>query len=174
MPASRRSRTPSCSTQIVKLLGEVSSVAEGDLTVEAEVSADALGSVADSFNYMIVELRQVIGRVNTATQQVSNSTDDILSTTDTLSRSAEQQAARIADTSTAIEEMAVSIQQVSENAAISAQVARQARTSADAGTQAVVATVDGHGAHPQPGAGDGQEDQAPRRGVAGDRRRRSS
>ena len=129
--------------QIVQLLDEVGSVAEGDLTTEAEVHEGALGAVADSFNYMITELRDIIGRVNNATQQVSSSTDEILTTTDNLSRSAEQQASRIADTSTAIEEMAVSIQQVSENAAISAQVAREARTSAEAGAQAVVATVAG-------------------------------
>jgi methyl-accepting chemotaxis protein len=131
--------------QIVRLLDEVSSVAEGDLTVEAEVSADALGAVADSFNYMIAELRQIVGRVNAATQQVGSSTDEILATTDVLNRSAQQQAARIADTSTAVEEMAVSIQQVSENAAISAQVARAARAAADDGTQAVNATAAGMG-----------------------------
>ena len=131
--------------QIVRLLDEVSSVAEGDLTVEAEVSADALGAVADSFNYMIAELRQIVGRVNAATQQVGRSTDEILATTDVLNRSAQQQAARIADTSTAVEEMAVSIQQVSENAAISAQVAREARTTAAAGADAVAATVAGMG-----------------------------
>ena len=129
--------------QIVQLLDEVGSIAEGDLTVEAEVTDGALGAVADSFNYMITELRGIIGRVNSATQQVGASTDEILATTDNLSRSAEQQAARIADTSTAIEEMAVSIQQVSENAAISAQVAREARSSAEVGAQAVVATVAG-------------------------------
>ncbi len=129
--------------QIVQLLDEVGSVAEGDLTTEAEVHEGALGAVADSFNYMITELRGIIGRVNSATQQVGASTDEILTTTDNLSRSAEQQAARIADTSTAIEEMAVSIQQVSENAAISAQVAREARSSAEIGAQAVVATVAG-------------------------------
>ena len=129
--------------QIVKLLDEVSSVAEGDLTVQAEVSADALGAVADSFNYMITELREVIGRVNGATQQVGASTDEILATTDILSRSAEQQAARIADTSTAVEEMAVSIQQVSENAAISAQVAREARATVEVGSKAVSATITG-------------------------------
>ena len=131
--------------QIVRLLDEVSSVAEGDLTVEAEVSADALGAVADSFNYMIAELRQIVGRVNAATQQVGSSTDEILATTDVLNRSAQQQAARIADTSTAVEEMAVSIQQVSENAAISTRVAREARSTAAAGADAVAATVAGMG-----------------------------
>ena len=132
-------------TQIVKLLEEISSVAEGDLTVEAEVSADALGAVADSFNYMIVELRQIVGRVNTATQQVGRSTDEILATTDVLNGSAEQQASRIADTSVAVEEMAVSIGQVAENAALSAQVAREARDAASAGAVAVTATVEGMG-----------------------------
>jgi twitching motility protein PilJ len=129
--------------QIVQLLDEVSSVAEGNLTVQAEVHDGALGAVADSFNYMITELRQVIGRVNNATQQVGASSDEILATADVLSRSAEQQAARIADTSTAVEEMAVSIQQVSENAALSARVAREARASAEAGTHAVAATIAG-------------------------------
>ena len=138
-------QSASLQRQIVKLLDEVSSVAAGDLTAQAEVSADALGAVADSFNYMIAELRQIIGRVNAATQQVGASTDEILTTTDVLSQSAEQQAARIADTSTAVEEMAVSIQQVSENAAISAQVAREARASAEAGAQAVAATAAGMG-----------------------------
>jgi len=132
-------------TQIVKLLEEISSVAEGDLTVEAEVSADALGAVADSFNYMIVELRQIVGRVNAATQQVGQSTDEILATTDVLNNSAEQQASRIADTSVAVEEMAVSIGQVAENAALSAQVAREARDAASAGAEAVTATVEGMG-----------------------------
>ncbi|MGN6563981.1 MAG: methyl-accepting chemotaxis protein [Thermomicrobiales bacterium] len=129
--------------QIVQLLDEVSTVAEGDLTVEADVTADALGAVADSFNYMIGELRQIIGRVNQATHQVAASTDQILATTDNLHRSAEQQAARIADTSGAVEAMAESIQQVAENATISAQVARDARTAADAGAQAVSSTVAG-------------------------------
>jgi len=130
-------------TQIVKLLEEVSSVAEGDLTVEAEVSADALGAVADSFNYMIVELRQIVGRVNAATQQVGDSTDEILATTGDLNNAAQQQASRIADTSVAVEEMTVSIQQVSENAAQSARVARAARRTAAAGAEAVSATIAG-------------------------------
>ena len=143
--AAREAEGAGLQRQIVRLLDEVSAAAEGDLTVQAEVSADALGAVADSFNYMIGELRQIVGRVNAATQQVGDSTDEILATTDVLSRSAQQQAARIADTSTAVEEMAVSIQQVSENAALSARVAREARATAAAGADAVAATVAGMG-----------------------------
>ena len=141
--AAREAEGAGLQRQIVRLLDEVSAAAEGDLTVQAEVSADALGAVADSFNYMIGELRQIVGRVNAATQQVGDSTDEILATTDVLSRSAQQQAARIADTSTAVEEMAVSIQQVSENAALSARVAREAREAAGEGAQAVAANAAG-------------------------------
>ena len=42
---------------IMKLLDEVGGVAEGDLTTEAEVTADMTGAIADSFNYMIDQLR---------------------------------------------------------------------------------------------------------------------
>ena len=136
-------RNAALQTRIVKLLGEIGSVAEGDLTARAEISADALGPVADSFNFMIVELRQIVGRVNAATRQVSTSTEQILTTTDTLSHSAGQQASRIADTSAAIEEMAVSIQRVAENATRSSEVARGAREAAEVGTRAVTATVAG-------------------------------
>ena len=131
--------------QIVQLLDEVSAVAEGDLTVEAEVSADSLGAVADSFNYMTAELRQIIGRVNEATHQVGVSTNTILGTAGALAAAAGQQAARIAETGGAVEEMAGSIEQVSRNATTSAEVARQARESAMAGSQAVAATVAGMG-----------------------------
>jgi methyl-accepting chemotaxis protein len=129
--------------QITKLLMEVSEVAEGDLTVEAEVTADALGSVADSFNYMIEQLRKIISNVNETTIAVSASSSQILTTSSVLARSSVEQAQQIAETSTAIEEMATSIRQVSENAHLSATVAADARTNAQAGSRAVAATIEG-------------------------------
>jgi methyl-accepting chemotaxis protein len=129
--------------QITKLLMEVSEVAEGDLTVEAEVTADALGSVADSFNYMIAELRKIISNVNETTIAVSSSSSEIVATSSLLARSSEAQAAQIAETSSAIEDMAISIQHVSRNATASADVAREARDNAQAGSRAVRATIEG-------------------------------
>src|SRR5207248_483095 len=75
--------------QITKLLDEVSNVAEGDLTVQAEVTADVLGSVADAFNYMIVELRSIIENVNRTTVEVASSTTQILETSGELARQSE-------------------------------------------------------------------------------------
>ncbi|MBA3712711.1 MAG: HAMP domain-containing protein [Pyrinomonadaceae bacterium] len=119
------------------LLGEISDVANGDLTVEAEVRADATGAIADSFNFMIVQLREIINNVKETTQQVSTSATEIQTTTETLASGSEEQSEQITETSSAIEEMAVSIQQVSENAVLSATVADQARTNAKQGATAV-------------------------------------
>jgi len=128
---------------IQKLLEEVSDVAEGDLTVEAEVTTDATGAIADSFNVMIAQLRTVISQVQDATLQVSSSANQIQTTAEHLSQGSETQASQIIDTSAAIDEMAVSIQQVSENAVVSATVAEQAITNARQGAQAVQDTIDG-------------------------------
>jgi methyl-accepting chemotaxis protein len=129
--------------QITKLLTEVSEVADGDLTVEAEVTTGALGSVADAFNYMIAELRNIIANVNETTIAVNSSSQEILRTSSLLASSTEAQAAQIADTSMSVEEMAVSIRQVSENASQSAAVAREARANAQGGARAVRATIEG-------------------------------
>ena len=128
---------------IMKLLDEISGVAEGDLTVEAEVTADMTGAVADSFNFMIAELRGLIGQVQGTTRKVSSSLGELRSFTATLASGSESQAAQVVEASAAIEEMATSINQVSENASSSAAVAEQARQNAEQGALAVSRTIDG-------------------------------
>jgi methyl-accepting chemotaxis protein len=126
-----------------KLLEEVSGVADGDLTVEAEVTADMTGAIADSFNYMITQLRDIISDVQSATLRVSSSANEIRSSAEDLSEGSEVQAGRLAETSAAVEEMAVSIQQVSQSAATSAEVGNQALTNAQQGVIAVQNTIEG-------------------------------
>lgn len=130
-------------SQIITLLDEVSAVAEGDLTVEAEVTADALGSVADSFNYMISELRGIVANVNQTTAEVTQASGDIARTSSTLAELTERQSQQIAEAAVAIEEMAISIGQVSENAALGASVAADARRNAQRGAESVRATIEG-------------------------------
>ncbi len=128
---------------VMKLLDEVGGVADGDLTVEAEVTSDITGAIADSFNMMIVQLREIIQDVQDATLEVSSSANEIRATTEHLSQGSEAQAAQISGTSSAIEDMASSIQQVSENAATSAQVGEQALVNAQQGILAVQNTMEG-------------------------------
>jgi twitching motility protein PilJ len=128
---------------VMKLLEEVSGVAQGDLTVHAEVTADVTGAVADSFNFMIGELRQIIGQMQNTSRQVTTALGDLRSITDKLATGTDDQAAQAVEASVAIEEMAASIHYVSENAASSATVAELARTNAEHGTRAVTRTIEG-------------------------------
>jgi twitching motility protein PilJ len=128
---------------VMKLLAEVSGVAEGDLTVEAEVTEDVTGAVADSFNLMIGQLRQIIGQVQAASRQISMAVGELRDVTANLATGSDDQAAQAVEASVAIEEMAASIHYVSENASSSAAVAEQARVNAEHGTRAVTRTIEG-------------------------------
>ena len=128
---------------IMKLLEEVSDVANGDLTIEAEVTTDMTGAIADSFNYMIGELRKVVYKVKSATLEVTRSAEEIRTTTEHLSEGSESQASQLLETSSALGQMAASIQQVADNVNESAAVAEQARANAQTGRQSVQRTISG-------------------------------
>jgi len=122
---------------ILNLLREVSEVAAGDLTVQAEVSSEMTGAIAEAFNSMTKELRSLIKQVKDVTFQVSSSANQINDTTAQLARGSEAQASQISRTTQAIAQMALQIQEVSSNASLSAQVAGDALGNARYGTQAV-------------------------------------
>ncbi len=127
--------------QIEKLLDEVSAVADGDLRVEAEVTSGTLGSVADSFNYMIEELRRIIGTVQASTFEVSTSAMQLRQSSELLAAGSAQQSERIAETTQAVRTMDESIQRVAENASLSRQVAEEAFANAQRGGDAVAKTI---------------------------------
>jgi twitching motility protein PilJ len=122
---------------IKRLLDEVSEVAAGDLTVHAEVSSGMTGAIAGAFNSMTKELRSLIKQVKDVTFQVSSSAVAINDTTEQLERGSEAQASQVSRTTQAIAQMALQIQEVSANAALSAQVAADSLGNARYGTQAV-------------------------------------
>ena len=128
---------------IQKLLEDISGVAEGDRTKEAEVTAEVTGAIADSFNYMILELRGIIAQVQNTTLQVSVAASQIQETAERLAQGSEQQSAQIVDTSAAVEEMAGSIRQVSATALSAAKVAQNALENSRRGAEAVAKTVEG-------------------------------
>ena len=128
---------------IIKLLEEVSDVGMGDLTVEAEVTGDATGALADSFNFMVSQLREIVVNVQSATLQVNNSVTTVQQTAEELAQQSELQTAQLGRATSTVNEMALSVQEVSKNATLSAQVAEQARRNSQEGTQAVQATIEG-------------------------------
>lgn len=132
--AEERSRLQS---SIITLLREVKEVASGDLTVKAQVTSEITGEIAETFNYMTVELRSLIKQIKNATFQVGSSANAINDTTEQLARGSEAQAAQISRTTAAVSGMALQIQEVSKNASLSAQVAEDSLNNARYGTKAV-------------------------------------
>lgn len=130
-------------SSIMKLLDEVSGVAQGDLTKEAEVTADVTGAIADSFNYMIAELRQVISRVQRTTAQVTTSTSEMQRTASELASGSQAQSQQVMQASAVITDMLQSIQQVSRSAQEATRVASHALDSARTGSETVNKTISG-------------------------------
>ena len=128
---------------ILTLLDDISDLADGDLTVEATVTADFTGTIADSINFAIAELRSLVQNVASTSEKVASSTDTSRSTSLQLAESAEHQAQEIAGVSAAINEMAITIDQVSSNSAESAAVAERSVSIAKNGTAVVRNTIDG-------------------------------
>ena len=128
---------------ILRLLDDISDLADGDLTVEATVTEDFTGTIADSINFAIAELRSLVENVASSSAKVTGSADATRATSLQLAESAEHQAQEIAGASAAINEMAITIDQVSSNSAESAAVAERSVSIAKNGALLVRNTIDG-------------------------------
>lgn len=128
---------------ILRLLDELADLADGDLTVTTTVSEDFTGAIADSVNYTIDQLRQLVSRINKTAVQVSGAAQDSQQTALHLAEASDHQAQEIAGASAAINEMAVTIDQVSANAAESALVASKSVSIANNGAKLVQNTIHG-------------------------------
>ncbi|MDH3746592.1 MAG: methyl-accepting chemotaxis protein [Gammaproteobacteria bacterium] len=128
---------------ILRLLDEMGSLADGDLTVEATVTEDITGTIADSFNYAIEELRKLVTTVNETAIMVDSAAKQTESTASHMARAAENQTREINAATESIVSMAASIEEVSGNAERSSDVARHSVEVAHKGGEAVRRTIDG-------------------------------
>ncbi|SEQ33262.1 twitching motility protein PilJ [Azotobacter beijerinckii] len=128
---------------ILRLLDEIADLADGDLTVAATVTEDFTGAIADSINYSIDQLRELVATINQTALQVAGSAQEAQSTAMHLAEASEHQAQEIAGASAAVNEMAVSIDQVSANAAESSAVAERSVAIANKGNEVVHNTITG-------------------------------
>ncbi|MHB1094044.1 MAG: methyl-accepting chemotaxis protein [Thiobacillus sp.] len=126
---------------ILRLMDELGELAEGNLTINASVTEDITGAVADSINYTVEELRTLVRGINSATQQMDEAADEAGQVSDSLQQAARRQTAGIEETSSAVVNLAQSVQQVSGNAAESARVAEQSLAAAEKGQQAVANAI---------------------------------
>ncbi|MBE8988624.1 methyl-accepting chemotaxis protein [Nostoc sp. LEGE 12450] len=129
--------------QVIRLLDDVEGAARGDLTVQAEVTADVLGAVADAFNLTIQNLRDIVQQVKVAAKDVTKGATNSETFARALSSDALRQAEELAVTLNSVQVMTDSIQRVAEAAREAETVARDASTIALQGGEAVENTVAG-------------------------------
>ncbi|HSM87002.1 MAG TPA: HAMP domain-containing methyl-accepting chemotaxis protein [Candidatus Limnocylindrales bacterium] len=128
---------------VTEFLTIVSQIARGDLTLRGRVTNDALGNVVDSVNYMLDNFVKVLERVRKAAIDVQSSANEILVASEEMSSGAMQQDQEITNTSSAVEQLTVSMKQVSNNAEASAEAARRALDAAEQGNRSVRDTLEG-------------------------------
>ncbi len=122
---------------ILRLLNEMGNLADGDLTVQASVTEDVTGAIADSINFTIEELRTLVRGINSATDQVAKATTDAQAISNRLYEASQRQNKEIQQASASVLQMAQSINEVSQTASQSARVAQQSLAAAEKGGQAV-------------------------------------
>jgi twitching motility protein PilJ len=128
---------------IMRLLDEIENLADGDLTVAVSVTEDFTGAIADSINYSIDQLRELVATINLTAEQVFGAVKDTQTTATQLAAASEHQALQIAAASNAINRMSGSIDLVSANAHESSAVAERSVAIANKGNEVVHNTING-------------------------------
>lgn len=128
---------------ILRLMNELQLVAEGDLTQQATVTEDITGAIADSVNFTVEELRNLVAQVQGTVQRVTETTGEVETTSTELLAASDEQLREIRETGESVLQMAGRINEVSAQAQHSAEVARQSLAAADSGLQAVQNAIGG-------------------------------
>ena len=128
---------------ILRLMNELQTVAEGDLTQQATVTEDITGAIADSVNYTVEELRTLVSQVQGTVSRMTETTTQVEATSTELLAASDEQLREIRETGESVLKMAGRINGVSAQATQSAQVARQSLVAAESGLQAVQDAIGG-------------------------------
>ena len=128
---------------ILRLLDELSSLADGDLTVQATVTEDITGAIADSINYAVDALRGLVTTINQSAIQLDSATRQTQALSQHLAKASGAQSKQISSATESAGSMASSVEEVSGNAERAADVARHSVEVAHKGGDAVRRTIDG-------------------------------
>jgi twitching motility protein PilJ len=128
---------------ILRLMNELQSVAEGDLTQQATVTEDITGAIADSVNYTVEELRTLVAQVQGTANRVTDTTGQVEQTSTELLAASTEQLHEIRETGESVLQMAGRINDVSQRAQETVHAAQQSLTVAQAGRRAVQDAIEG-------------------------------
>jgi len=139
----QRKETDRNQQAILRLLDELSSLADGDLTVQATVTEDITGAIADSINYAVDALRGLVSTINGSAIQLDSATRQTQALSQHLAKASGAQSKQIASATESAASMAASVEEVSGNAERASDVARHSVEVAHKGGDAVRRTIDG-------------------------------
>ena len=128
---------------ILQLLDEMSSLADGDLTIEAEVTDQITGAIADSVNFAVIEMRQLVSQINSASEQVASESQLAVESANQVSQSNRDQAEQINQASDIMQQVAGDMKVVSEQASDTSKMALESIDVATRGARAVRDTIEG-------------------------------
>ena len=128
---------------ILRLMNELQTVAEGDLTQQATVTEDITGAIADSVNYTVEELRTLVAQVQGTVGRVTETTQQVEQTSTELLATSTEQLREIRETGESVLQMADRINDVSSQAQQTVHVAQRSLETAKEGRRAVQDTIDG-------------------------------
>jgi len=129
--------------QIKELLRTVNAAANGDFTVVANVTADTLGALSDSFNLMISDLSSLIRDVKKSAEETVSSTEGILKNTEAMAKGSVDQASQTENMSNLAKEMADLINNTNTSAQRAAEAAQAAKEIAERGSDIVKQSTEG-------------------------------
>jgi twitching motility protein PilJ len=128
---------------ILRLLDEMGDLADGDLTVAATVTEDITGAIADSINYAIEALRNLVTTINETSERISGASQESRATAMHLAEASELQAQQITQATTSIKDMTLAIDGMASDAKESAEVAQRSVEIASKGAETVRSTIQG-------------------------------
>jgi len=128
---------------IIRLLDEMSSLADGDLTVQATVTDNITGAIADSINFAVEQLRELVTGINITAQTVAESAQETMDITGKLATASSQQAEQVREVTDTIKDMSESFKVMSEKSRESSEVAQKSVTIANNGSNMVQQTIRG-------------------------------
>lgn len=141
--AASRAQTDRDEQAILRLLDEMGDLADGDLTVEATVTEDKTGAIADSINYAVEALRALVTTINETSTKVNVSAQESRAISQRLAEASAVQSDQIALASGSIQALNEQIDEVARNAGESAEVASRSVEVAGRGAQTVRDTIQG-------------------------------
>jgi twitching motility protein PilJ len=126
---------------ILSLLDEITNLADGDLTVDVTVTEDFTGAIADSINYTVQNMRNLVGTITSTSAEIASAASSTKETALRMNEASERQAREITAVSNTISATSQSMQEVAASAEKLAQQAQQSVQIAHNGAETVNRTI---------------------------------